>query len=335
MSIEPRVLELAILVTASVAAAAGALVHARRARQAAGRLADGSWRWLPGPPPSSTGAGSPWLIGGACICFVAALVLILLHEPGERDVGGARVIVLAMDVSQSMYAGDAEPSRIERGRAQMLELVGRAPGYSFGVVAFAGDGALALPVTPDRESVVAALKMLGPASVATRGSSLGQGLALAVETARLAEGQDVIVVSDGESTQDDDLLAPTVKRAAELGVRIHSVSVGTSEGSPVPADAEEGSAGARTYPDGRPVVTRMDEEKLRRISVATSGYHASADRPGAYLGGLVRATTDPASARRDVIKPEQALILFGALLVSFDGLRGLRRRVRVRVRPGG
>ncbi len=331
MSLDSRAFELAIVLAASVVAAAGAFVHASRVKQTVGRLVSGSWRWLPRPPSSGGRMGSPWLVAGASICLAAAVALNVAHGRREREVGGPRVIVLAMDVSQSMYATDVEPTRMERARSQTLELVRLSQGFSFGVVAFGGDGTEVLPVTPDRDSVSAALKGLGPGSVATRGSSIGQGLALAIETVRLNHGEDVIVVSDGESTQDDDLLAATLKRAVELGIRIHTVSVGTAAGSPVPADSEGGAGAFKTNADGQPVVTHADEAKMQRLSDETSGYHASADPSGSYLHSLMRATTDPASARRGLFDPELVLILVGALLVTFDGLKSARRHVRERL----
>jgi hypothetical protein len=133
-------------------------------------------------------------------------------------------------------------------------------------------------------------------------------------------------VSDGETTQDDDLMASTLRRAAELGIRIHTVSVGTVAGAPVPVDEGSGTGRIKTAPDGRPIVTHADEAKMKGVSAATAGFHAVADQSGSYVPALLLAIAGQGDPGRKSISVAQILVLLGGVLLVVDGLGGVRRR---------
>ncbi len=325
MWIDAGTAALAIELTAAIALVAGAWIHASRMRQVMNRLSAGSWRWTSEPPGPSRGPASRWLVTPAVVCLTSAVAVSAWRGVESREIGAARAVILAVDVSQSMYVEDVAPSRIDRTRSQLLQLVRRSSGYAFGLVAFAGNAETVLPMTPDRDSVEASIEQVGRTAVAVPGSSLGQGLTLAVEAARVNGSHDVLIVSDGESTQDDELVAPTVKRAAELEIRIHSVCVGTADGGPVKATVESGVAAVRTGSDGRPIISKMDEVKLRRITLDTLGFHAAADESGSYVSSLIDAIESPTDKRRARVSLDQALVLLGFALLTLDGLGSLRK----------
>jgi Ca-activated chloride channel family protein len=325
MMIEQRTLAVGVELAAACAALVGAWLHARRSRHRAGQLTAGSWRWTPRPPGVVRRPVSAWLGAIAAGCLAASVAAAIGRATPALETSRAKVIVLAVDVSQSMLAGDVKPTRLDVARARLIDLVRGARGYSFGVIAFAGDSSAFLPVTPDSESVVASLKQIGPGSAATPGSSLGQGLALALETARVNQGQDVVLASDGEATQDDDLVSSTLKRAAELGIRIHAIAVGTTSGSTVPLDVNGGAPGIKTYPDGRPVVTRAEPARLQAIASATSGFLTVSDESHTDTQGLARAIENPVGARGKGLSLEHVLLLMGAFILMIDAL-GVARR---------
>ena len=193
-------------------------------------------------------------------------------------------VVLAFDVSASMSAEDIEPTRMEAAKAVALEFVSRQPAtVAIGVVAF-GDGGLSVQVpTTDREDVAAAIRRLSPQG----GTSVGQGILASLNSISIAEGQAplfgaggtplptspaipagtnrsaaIVLLTDGENrAAPDPLLA--AQAAADRGVRIHAIGVGSPTGAVIQVD-------------GFAVHTQTDEPLLREIARITDGAYYNA-----------------------------------------------------------
>ncbi|TAH34437.1 MAG: VWA domain-containing protein [Planctomycetota bacterium] len=202
------------------------------------------------------------------------LALIALLQPrwgrsaGPPESRGVDIVV-CLDVSQSMLARDLPPSRLLAARNEVQALAGRVRGDRMGLVVFAGEARLSVPLTHDMESLLQLLQLADPLSVRAGGTDLGAALESAL--ALLPEGGAggvVLLLSDGE-----DLAArgPLVaEQCRDRGVVVHCVGFGSALGSKI---ALEGAAGGGFLRDraGAEVVSALDRAGLRRIAETTGG----------------------------------------------------------------
>jgi Ca-activated chloride channel homolog len=253
-----------------------------------------------------------------------------------QETGVAADLVLALDVSRSMLAADVAPDRLEQQRALARRILRDLPGDRIGLVVFAGRPFTLSPITGDRSALHLHLDALDPDVVSHGGSALGLAVRQAAELARgIDDGRRpvVVLVSDGEPTDERDAVVTAADRAARQGVTIHTVGVGTPQGAPVPArpGPDGRSAGYTRGPDGEVYVSRLDEALLRDIASRTGGRYFRLGDPGASdallreLRGLERAEGDLYAGVRP--RPRHAWFILAALLfLAADGMVDGRRR---------
>lgn len=191
-------------------------------------------------------------------------------------------IIIALDVSRSMLAQDIRPNRLERAKMAVSRLIDRLENDRVGIVLFAGSSITQVPITTDHSAAKMMLRMATPESVPMQGTAIGSAIERAMAS---FQGEDlknkvIIIVSDGENHIDDPVA--TAKLAAEAGVIIHTVGIGTQAGAPIPIHNNNQLAGFLRDNEGNTVVSRYDEATLRQIAQATGGVfrHGS----GADLG---------------------------------------------------
>jgi len=212
------------------------------------------------------------LIGVAGFGMVVAL---MQPQLGSRFVATPRVgseIMIALDVSRSMLADDAKPSRLERAKAEISDLLSYLDDDYVGLIAFAGRATVLSPMTPDKSFLRLALDRAGPHVVSRGGTSLAEPILRAV--AGMGEPgpaqRALILITDGED--HDSFAMDAAKRAAEAGIKIIAIGFGDEAGSQI--YLRDPKTGARTLlrdGDGRAVVSRLDGELLREIALATDG----------------------------------------------------------------
>jgi Ca-activated chloride channel family protein len=260
-----------------IAAVAAALALAGLALVAARRVARRRARALLGPsdrrPGSAASDAALWL---ALALVGAALLGPLLGERRVwRPVSGVDVVVL-LDVSASMLAGDAPPSRLDRARETARRaLLSLAPGDRAALAVFAGRGVLLTPLTHDRAALVEMLPALDPDLLQEGGSRTGAGLLAALEAfeEESARPRALLVLGDGEDPEHGELPLGALERA---GVRVVAAAFGSEAGAPVP-----GRSGWLRDAAGGTVISRRANEPLRRLADATGGELLVADRFGA------------------------------------------------------
>jgi Ca-activated chloride channel family protein len=181
-------------------------------------------------------------------------------------------MVLALDVSASMLVSDVRPNRLQRAKREIAGVFDRLAGDRVGLVVFAGDAFVQCPLTLD----ASAARLLLDAVDARSAGRPGTAVAEAIKTAAGMFEQDekqfkiLIIVTDGESHEGDALAEAEV--AAEQGIRIYTVGVGTPAGEPVPVYDEEGQeAGFKKDEGGQVVLSKLDEVTLQKVAVATGG----------------------------------------------------------------
>jgi Ca-activated chloride channel family protein len=327
-----------LLAAVAALALAGALSLARRRR---------ILRLLAGPQVArlapGAGAARP-----AARLGLESLGLALLALALARPQCGARAeiarrqgadLVLALDVSRSMLARDERPDRLDRARLEIGALLDRLSGDRVAVVLFAADAFVQCPLTTDYAAARLLLRGAGPGSIPRQGTSLAAALRAAGEVLSAADGggrsRAVVLFSDGEAHE------PGTEAAAEAlareGVRVFAVGLGSPGGAPLPSRGEPGGRdGVRMGPDGRPLVTRLEERSLRDIAERTGGrYLRAAGAIGLpeLAGELSRMETSEIEGRTTVQWEERyaVLALPGFLLLLAGGVL----RQRPRRLPGG
>ena len=190
-------------------------------------------------------------------------------------------LFVALDVSLSMKAEDIKPSRLEKAKRDVSELLRKLSGDRVGLIVFAGDAFVQFPLTADYAAADLFISAVDVESVPTPGTMIG----LAVERAMKSFSTDlptqkaIIVVSDGENTEGDVLGA--VEEAKKSNVRVYAVGMGTSEGGPIPVyDAGGQRIDFKRDRAGSVVVTRLDESMLQEIASTTGGAYRRATSAG-------------------------------------------------------
>lgn len=209
---------------------------------------------------------------------------------GLRDVetqGRSRNIVFAVDVSKSMLARDVTPDRLERQRLLARRLLRELRGDRFALVAFAGRAYILSPLTVDHGALELYIDALDPGLVSYGGSSLSAAIRQATD---LVQGQPgaagtraIVVMTDGEAHEEAQAVLAEADRAAQAGVVVHTVGIGTAQGDPVP-DREPGLGRVVGYmrdAAGDIVISRLDEPLLREVARRTGGRYVHLEEPGA------------------------------------------------------
>jgi len=183
-------------------------------------------------------------------------------------------LILAADTSRSMLSNDVPPNRLQRVKLAAQDLINELQGDRVGLVAFAGRAFLQAPLTIDYDAAVEAINDLDTNTIPEGGTNISEAIDLAVRTfGKSAIGnRAVIIFTDGEELSGDALKA--AKAAANAGVRVFTVGVGTPEGSLIPIASGEG--GGNTFvkdSKGQVVKSKLDEKRLKEIAESTGGFY--------------------------------------------------------------
>lgn len=175
-------------------------------------------------------------------------------------------LMVAIDTSRSMLAQDIPPSRLQRAKDQLTAIIHRARGDRVGVIAFAGEAIVQCPLTLDYGLAMDFLSAITPETVPTQGTAIGDAIRAAIKAfERSGTGQQALVLlTDGEDQGTDPLAA--AEEAADKGIIIYAIGIGTREGNPIPAGGNYLKDDA-----GAPVNTRLDAETLQKIALKTGG----------------------------------------------------------------
>lgn len=188
----------------------------------------------------------------------------------EHETKGAEIMIV-LDVSNSMLAEDYSPNRLERAKLAISRLVDKLRDDRIGLIVFAGNSFVQLPITTDYVSAKMFLNSISTESVPVQGTAIGEAINTAMRSfsAQSEKSRAIVVITDGENHEDDPVAA--AKQAAELGVRVFTIGVGSPEGKPIPMDGE-----LLKDKDGEIVVTRLDEKVLQEVAQAGNGVYVRA-----------------------------------------------------------
>lgn len=235
-------------------------------------------------------SGAPYRRGALIAASLAFLGLAMAGPQwGAQEVEEqtrALSIVLALDISESMWAEDVRPNRLERQRLEGRRLVNELEAHRIGIVSFAGAAYLMSPLTIDHGALHLYLDALDPTMAGTPGSSPAAAIRQALDLLRedSSEGGDkaIVVLSDGESHDDERDVMDAARAASDERVRLFVVGIGSDRGEPIPRYDRLGgkTGGYKQDPEGEVVLTRMVDEPLAGAARAAGGYWVRADEGG-------------------------------------------------------
>jgi Ca-activated chloride channel family protein len=184
-------------------------------------------------------------------------------------------VIIAMDVSNSMLAEDIQPNRLTRAKQALTRLIDNLDNDKIGLIVFAGDAYTQIPVTTDYISAKMFLAAINPDMVPKQGTAIGAAINLGMRSFSPGEGKSkaMIIITDGENHEDDPV--SIAGEASKTGIVIHTIGIGSAEGVPVPVTIN----GKRDYlkdKDGNTVITKLDEDILKKIAISTGGNYVRA-----------------------------------------------------------
>src|SRR5437588_10082924 len=181
-------------------------------------------------------------------------------------------LLFAVDTSRSMLSNDVAPNRLERVKLAAQDLITELQGDRVGLIAFAGRAFLQAPLTIDYDAAVESINDLDTKTIPEGGTNISEAIALATQTfGKSAMGNRALIIfTDGEELSGDAVNA--AKKAADAGVKIFTVGVGTAQGSLIPVEGKN-EAGFVKDAKGQVVKSKLDENRLREIAQATGGIY--------------------------------------------------------------
>jgi len=210
---------------------------------------------------------------------IAALIIILarpqfgskLEEVKKQGVE----VIIALDVSNSMLAEDIQPNRLTRAKQALTRLIDNLDNDKIGLIVFAGDAYTQIPITTDYISAKMFLSAISPSMVPKQGTAIGSAIDLGIRSFSPGEGRSkaMIIITDGENHEDDPVSKSS--EASKSGIVIHTIGIGSTEGVPVPVIIN----GKRDFlkdREGNTVITKLDEDILKKIAISSGGSYVRA-----------------------------------------------------------
>jgi len=259
----------------------------RRRRAAAERFAEAPMRGRLMPPLAGP---RPWFKGAA---LVVAMGLLITAAAGPRfgayyqevTQRGADVFVV-LDVSRSMTAEDVAPSRLQRAKSDIRDLLWRVVGDRVGLIVFAGKPVVKVPLTTDHGFFEMMLEEVDTQSAPRGGTLIGDAIRKAIEAMpeRGDRDQAVVLITDGED--HESLPEEAARHAAERGIKIFTVALGDSaEGARIPIRGDDGQLKYMKYA-GKEIWSKVDEKLLEQIALASGGAYIPAGTKTYDLGQI-------------------------------------------------
>lgn len=214
-------------------------------------------------------------------CLLLSAITILIFMIARPQVGskishekreGIEVLI-ALDISNSMLAQDVIPSRLEKSKLLIEDLVDHFTNDKVGLVVFAGDAFVQLPITNDYVSAKMFLQNINPSLITTQGTDLARAISLSQScfTQREHIGRAIIVITDGEDHEGGALEA--AREAYKKGVNVFILGVGTSKGAPIP----DGNGGYLKDNSGQTVLSALNEQMCQQVAKAGNGVYIHVD----------------------------------------------------------
>lgn len=209
-------------------------------------------------------------------------------------------IFLCVDISNSMHAEDIAPNRLERSKQAIYKLISKLGGDRIGVIVFAGNAYVQLPITTDYSAAKMFLSTVDTDLIPTQGTEIGRAIELAVKSFGESENSKaIVIISDGEDHENGDAVK-AAQEAAKNGIKIYTIGMGLDEGAPIPLYNQYGKrTGYKKDKDGNIVITKLDDHILRQIAEIGDGIYVRASNSNV---GLDKIYDDISLAKKSEIE---------------------------------
>jgi len=210
------------------------------------------------------------------IAFSAVIFALAKPQFGSKltDIKRQGVeVILALDVSNSMLAEDIQPNRLANAKRAISRLIDQLENDKIGLIVFAGDAYIQLPITTDFGAAKLFLSSVNTEIVPRQGTSIGAAIKLASRSfsPEADKSKTIIILTDGEDHEEGAIEA--AQAAAEKDITIHTIGMGLVQGAPIPVINQYGQKDYRKDYDGNVVVSKLNEKTLQEIALAGKGIY--------------------------------------------------------------
>lgn len=237
----------------------------------------------------------PWL---KFILFTVAYGLLIIGAADpqlgsrmEEEKRKSADLMILLDVSNSMLSQDLAPNRLESAKRALAQLIDNLHGDRIGLIVFAGDAYVQMPITTDYSAAKLFLNTINTNMVPTQGTAIGAAIDLGMKSFdfKNGTGKAMIIITDGENHEDDAVAA--AKNATDKDVTVHVIGIGSPEGAPIPVIQNGRQIGFHTDSAGKTIVSKLDENMGKEIAAAGNGAYVRATNANSGLG-IVMAQID-------------------------------------------
>jgi Ca-activated chloride channel homolog len=316
------------LVWLAVAAVIGLAALELRGRTALGSfLSPAMQRRLTAQPTSARTITRLGLVLLALLAGIGALMRPQVRGQTETVTSfqATADVMFVLDTSRSMLAEDAAPNRLARAKAEISQLVGKLDRHRVGLVAFAGRAATMCPLTPDHSFFTTVLASVDTRSAGRGGSRVGEAIKAAVRGFPAGQGAKLIVlITDGDD--QDPYTEDAAKAARDAGIKIVAIGLGSEAGSEITLTDPATGAKTKLMHDDKPVISKLDGDRLRKIALVTEGAYIPAGTSAVDLESIMKTHVAPmvsaavASAQRVVPAERYPYLVLAALGFLFAAL---------------
>lgn len=214
-----------------------------------------------------------WLIEAAVALMVVMIARPQMGSKISNDKRNGIETIIAIDISNSMLARDVAPSRLDKCKMMVENLVDNFTNDKIGLVVFAGDAYVQLPITSDYVSAKMFLQNIDPSLISTQGTDMARAINLAASsfTQQQGVGRAIILITDGEDHEGG--AEEAAKAARKKGINVFILGIGSAKGAPIPL----GGGDYMKDESGNMVITALNENMCRQVAQAGSGTYIHVD----------------------------------------------------------
>ena len=224
----------------------------------------------------------------ALVCLIVAAARPQFGSKLETVKKQGIEVMVCLDISNSMLAEDIAPSRLDKSKRMLARMLDQMQNDQVGLVVFAGDAVVQLPITNDFVSAKMFLESISPDNISVQGTAIGAAINLAVRsfTPREESSKAIVLITDAENHEDD--AAGAASAAFEKGIPTHVIGVGSTQGTVIP-DGSGRRNSPRKDSNGNPITTRLDEAIARQVAEAGHGIYAHADNSNSAINSVIES----------------------------------------------
>jgi Ca-activated chloride channel family protein len=217
-------------------------------------------RWRPGV--------KFWLLESALTLLILMLARPQMGTKISHEKRTGIETIICVDISNSMRAEDVTPSRLDRAKMMVENLVDHFTDDKIGLIVFAGDAFVQLPITSDYVSAKMFLSNIDPSMMATQGTDVARAIDMATHsfTQEKGIGKAIIVITDGEDHEGGAVEA--AEAAKKSGMRVYMLGIGSTKGAPIPIP---GTGDYMSDNTGQTVMSALNEDMCKQIAAAGGG----------------------------------------------------------------